>query len=790
MKARDTLNGIDYLEVASVTQKTLKVHFLHPLPEEPNQVPPSPAPLLKKENIRIEGGIRIKNIHVVGDVGIDEEVLTVKVNQAGDFSKYTLRIVNSPTDSEPPSGFDVQLSTVDFSFKANCPSDLDCKAMTVCPREKLFDPRIDYLTKDYASFRRLMLDRLSNIMPDWRERNTADMQIALVELLSYVGDHLSYYQDAVATETYLGTARRRISARRHARLLDYFVHDGCNARTWVHFEIEEGGGAESNILPKGTILMTKGPDGKAAVASPDLRKVLDEQRPDVFETKHDLKLHSSHNKICFYTWSDSECCLPRGSTRATLRNDPSLSLEPEHLLIFEEVLSPTKGTKSDADPSHRHAVRLKHVEAVVDQLTGTPVLEIEWYEKDALPFPLCLSTLVKSSGGISVANEISVARGNVVLADHGRTLETQEMIPKSAPDDGEFRPRLQHTDITVAVPYDHSSAKLKAAATALTQDPREAIPSVWLDEGDETWRTQRDLLGSDRFATEFVVEIERDDTAQIRFGDDVLGKKPAAGFEPSATYRVGTGRTGNLGAETICRVEWDSGGIDSVRNPMPATGGIEAETMEEIRQFAPQAFRTQERAVTETDYAEKTQLHSEVQKAAARFRWTGSWYTVFITVDRRNARDVDTEFKGEICRHLEQYRMAGYDLEIRGPLFVPLDIVVNVCVKPEYFRNHVKESLLQVFSRYDLPDGRRGFFHPDNFTFGQPVYLSAIYKRAMEVAGVASVEAKKFRRWAKKSNNEKEKGLLLPANLEIARLDNDLNFPENGKIDFLMYGGL
>jgi hypothetical protein len=45
--------------------------------------------------------------------------------------------------------------------------------------------------------------------------------VALVETLAYVGDHLSYTQDAVATEAYLGTARRRTSLRRHARLLDY-----------------------------------------------------------------------------------------------------------------------------------------------------------------------------------------------------------------------------------------------------------------------------------------------------------------------------------------------------------------------------------------------------------------------------------------------------------------------------------------------------------------------------------------------------------------------------------------
>src|SRR5438874_11382626 len=98
-------------------------------------------------------------------------------------------------------------------------------------------PEIDYLTKDYASFRQLMLDHLALRVPGWTERSEADLGITLVELLAYVGDYLSYYQDAIATEAYLGTARQRISVRRHARLLDYAMHDGCNARAWVQVRV-------------------------------------------------------------------------------------------------------------------------------------------------------------------------------------------------------------------------------------------------------------------------------------------------------------------------------------------------------------------------------------------------------------------------------------------------------------------------------------------------------------------------------------------------------------------------
>ena len=69
------------------------------------------------------------------------------------------------------------LGAVSFSFKVNCPSDFDCAPATECPEPSLPAPYINYLAKDYASFRKLILDRLAVTMPDWRERNPADLGI-------------------------------------------------------------------------------------------------------------------------------------------------------------------------------------------------------------------------------------------------------------------------------------------------------------------------------------------------------------------------------------------------------------------------------------------------------------------------------------------------------------------------------------------------------------------------------------------------------------------------------------
>ena len=120
------MNGIDFLEVEddpakpfSQRQRTLDVNLIKQLP-----VPGS----LTRDNVRIEGGERIRRIEVKDvDSTTDPGVVTVELAEPGDFSPYTLRLVKSSALDEPPDDFDPILSSVEFSFKVNCESKLDCR---------------------------------------------------------------------------------------------------------------------------------------------------------------------------------------------------------------------------------------------------------------------------------------------------------------------------------------------------------------------------------------------------------------------------------------------------------------------------------------------------------------------------------------------------------------------------------------------------------------------------------------------------------------------------------------
>ena len=850
-------NGLDYLEVGE-TQTTLTVYFLGAAPEG-----------LTQENVRITGGRRIRDIEVKRvevcpqhDPELDN-CMVVTVDRPGDFSTYTLCLVNLPEDTP----FDPRYRCLDFTFKTACPADLDCKTSDACPPAAFPAPEISYLAKDYASFRRLILDRLAVLLPEWTERHIPDLGITLVELLAYVGDHLSYYQDAVATEAYLDTARQRISVRRHARLVDYVMHEGCNARAWVH--------AHTSVditLPAAQLSFLTRFDKVPVVEDrllrwEDLRGVPAHQyevfEPLLEDPEIEVEFRTAHNEIRIYTWGDTDCCLPRGATSATLvdgvRKRPPESIEQTDdagkdddesadeqgvrkghkgnqdddttparvlglrvgdVLIFEEVVGAKTGAPADADPARRHAVRLTRVEPALDELYGRPLLEVEWSEEDALPFPLCIS-VVGPPPECALIEDVSVTRGNVVLVDHGRRTEEPEELgcvpvveeparceEEARPSDpvrrpGLFRPVLAEASLTFSEPLPRGAP----AARLLEQDPRGALPWIRLwsradpdcgaeemrDTPARPWMAHGDLLASGAEDDHYVVEMDGRRRAHLRFGDGELGRQPEPGHAFRAHYRVGNGPVGNAGADTlVLAVSHDlfSGVTLRARNPLPARGGTAPEPDEEVKLFAPHAFRrVLERAITPSDYARLAEQYPKVQRAAAELRWNGSWHEVRVAIDPLGRAEADAGLLDEIEEHLYRFRRIGHDLDVRPACYVPLDVVLEVCVGRGFLRGHVKAALLERFSARCLADGTRGFFHVDALTFGNAISIGRLVAAAQGVPGVESVTVTRLERLFEGPHRELGEGVLPIGPLEIARLDNDPSFPENGRIRFELRGG-
>ena len=818
-----TLNGLDYLEVIDLRQlpdgiwiAQLELHFLKALPI---------TVLPEMVALSIEGGERITQFFFDAatiDVA-DRQRFRVDVVPMGDFSPYILTV-----DGAGEVDIDPLLRSIEFSFTVECNTDFDCAVEQPCVSPaNLSQPEIDYLAKDYASFRQVILDRFSMLIPDWQSRNAADLNIVLVELLAYVGDYLGYRQDAVATEAYLNTARSRVSVQRHARLVDYFMHNGSNARTWVQVAV-----SAPTAIPAKTQLMTQA-TGFATRIPPDsltYDQIL-QQAPVIYETLQDTLLYPNLNRIELYTWGEENCCLAKGTTTATLFGHFP-ELKAGDVVIFAEIRGAQTGDPADADKTRRHPLRLTHVTLSHDPLDNVDITEISWSALDALPKAFCIKAVSATLEDSGLEEVTTIVFGNILLADQGATIveEIKESVPYpqiELPQPSSFcdlaepafipqryRPALLNSPVTQAIvlaptdlfhvsfdmswrePLDSHTLPINLntalRARGLTYDndvsvqgqfpqwsisnaqqghrliessgilvvraigqpasvlakmsPTEALPAIELrsvsSDGDDpsVWLPQRDLLSSDAGDRDFMVEVENDQQAYLRFGDNQFGLRPTPETKFTATYRVGNGSSGNVGSDAIAHIVSNDNAILSVRNPLPAWGGMEPETIANVRQQAPYAYRQQARAVTPEDYAKFAEKHPSVQRAIANLRWTGSWHTVFLTVDRLEGAPVTADFENELRAFLEPYRLAGHDLEIDTPQYASLEIDMTICVRPDYFCSDVRQVLQSQFTNEYRPDGSPGLLHPDNFTFGQTVYLSPLYAAALAVEGVESVE--------------------------------------------------
>jgi predicted phage baseplate assembly protein len=337
------------------------------------------------------------------------------------------------------------------------------------------------------------------------------------------------------------------------------------------------------------------------------------------------------------------------------------------------------------------------------------------------------------------------------------------------------------------------------AAALLRQDPHDALPQVWLDSvpaewdlGRPTthWQARADLLGSGPDDAHFVLEVDDDVVAHLRFGDDRLGEAPQGGDRFTATYRVGNGPSGNVGADTLVFVArrgrtTDHGLRVSARNPLPARGGTAPEPVKLAKLLAPTAFRSRlERAIVAEDYAALAARDvTSLQAAGAQLRWTGSWYEVLVSVDERGRSDPEATVLAAVAARLERYRRIGHDVVVTPARSVPLSVRLSVCVSAHHLRAEVEAALRAAFST-------RGFFDPDNHRPGGSVAVSSIVATAQRIEGVESVEVIVLRRrFGPDDPARPSTGVLHMGPQEVARADSDPVYPDRGDVRLDLRGG-
>jgi hypothetical protein len=795
--AQDRVTGIDFVYV-DASQTQLDVYFLKdPATVNPSLVGDVPAVRFRIDSV--SGGESIARVPVTNVQWMTlgaRRIARLTTGAPGDFSYYRLRIEDGRIDPF--------YNNVRFTFKANCPTQFDCRAPEPeCRPEAQTDYQPNYTARDFWSYRQALLDFASERYPRWKDRLEADAGMMLVEAISALGDEMAYMQDRIAREGYLETANERRSLRRHARLVDYQVHDGLGASAWLNFSCRAG---QAGIIPTGTPIWELG-TARGATSAAGRRagaRIVFETGTGLFETLAGYPVDARLNELPAHIWDESAACLDAGATEVYLVGDWSVALPAQP---FKWMLIESRPT-APSDPIRRWMIRVIELELTEDPVQGIPLTRIRWEETQAMPFALDLA--------------VTFVCGNLVPATAGETQTLQFSIGTSATAPQQA---MERTGPNGSIAYIQSLAGTERRDVDYRgdlvwrgPDVASARPEIrlfeatlagnaWV-EGDE-WEWRRSLVGvnsSQASDTHFTLDdgtwrrvtgfqrigqeiVHRDyatnEGTSVRFGDNEFGRQPADHQVFQARYRLGNGVAGNVTPDTL--VDFDGATLNfvaSVTNPLAAIDGLDPETPGDIRIRAPEAFRAiTYRAVTTDDYAEAAERLDWVQRAGAAFRWTGSWQTCFTTPDPLGSFTVTPAQRTELEAQLNRFRQAGRETHAADPVFVNLDLRIRICVAVGSFRGDVAERVLEGLF------GANGFFLPDHFTFGTPLERSALEAAIQRVPGVRAVERIRMRRRGRFGWRTFAQLVYPVAPHELIRVENDREFPERGSVVLQMEGG-
>jgi len=763
---------------------------------------------------RVRGGSRVPAGNLPGQVrvtavsGIDATRLSLRVEPVGDYSTYTLELVWDASRIDP------FFATLGFKFRPGCFTN-DC-APALPGRPALPGPAIDYLAKDYESFRHTLMTAMAARVPGWHSTSEADHDQVLIDLFAAAADELSDYQDRVMSEAYLATTRKRVSLARHARLMDYHLHEGNQATTWLALELAAGQ-APFSLDDQQLVAWT-------GAQTPLPESVFFASREHWLPAGERQRFDPLVNQLRLHTWRNAQPALRAGSAGADVVPVAAGGGQPEadalrdlvrsgqlRQILIEERLNPLTGRTPGRNPRKRQLLRLRAgatgafaAQTIHDPLTNTFLVRLAWRDEDALRHDYSFTTFCNGTP----TEDVSMFHGNLLPVHEGRPMavffrEPGSVLPADAP---EVKQRYFDRLDRYGSGFDWILAPLPEGPLAYLPTPlggevpaqstlhvEVTIPSG----GTDAWDEVESLVHSDDSTEQgdhYMVETDERRRSTLRFGNGTNGQLLPRGAVVHAQYQIGGGAAGNIGADQLVfsrpLTGVLSGAVVRVWNPFDVTNGRDPEAAEKVRRNAPEAYRARQlRAVTLADYVRRAEEVDGVSRAVARYAWTGSWRTVRVTIDPVGTTGLAEPLRETIAAHLEAVRLIGEDIELRPPRYVPLDIRITVCADAAYWREDLRFILEQEFSDSWTSDGRRGFFHPDEWTFGQALHRSRIEGRLHQIAGVEHVVAIMMKRFNAPTPGLPNTEQLEMAFDEVVQLANDPDHLERGLIRFTINGG-
>lgn len=835
------LTGIDFIQVVDPQDQTrLRVFFIvepsildTPMvdanlldppgaAEEAGDVLPEPGLGVTIQSTETGVGARIDLVGwrlVRAPAGL-RLALEIAVREPGDFALYRLTIDDARID--------LFFNDRQFSFKQGCPSAFDCREGCDPVTIESDDYPVDYLARDFWSFRRALLDMAAARYPGWSEPLEADQAVMLVEIMAALGDELSYMQDRIARELALDSASQRRSRSSLARLVDYMPDPGAAAETELAVFVAAGnGGALTEAAARAWAL----PEGRD---------------PIPFSVERTVWHHEAWNRLRLHQPDADVACLPAGATEAWLATraptpaqlPPAEPQTPEQFWVGRRAILRSRPA-DPAEPYRAFAVTITEVEHAVDSLvltSGLPtdITRIAWTEPTPFPLSLAETEALLNIAAVTAGERVSelfrigsdaaALRRHPALGPVGQRdlLALPRAVERQGPlkAGGTGRERILRYGLRASEtrglgwkgPRDPLGIGAGSGRAPMLQLREVTPPLMDADPNAPAWTFHRDILTADLDTAAFALEEgmwrpvvvhqspSEDFTFQdyagdagwsVRFGDGDFGRPPEDGTVVEAVYFTAAQADANLPADSVVELAPPPGAspgpvlghASAVTNPLPIDSGVAPESAADIRINAPEAWRAWPlRAVRSEDYSEIVERLDWVQRASSVTAWTGSWSTDFVAADPLAGISYSQGERDELEHVVACVGLAGRDARVADPDYLDIDLDISVCIAADAYAGEV---LPKIIRRLAPP----GFFHVDKFTFGQPLRRSALEAFVQATPGVKGVEEIRLRVRRRREWELFEQSELPVGPGQIIRLQNDPLHPSRGSLRVTGHGG-
>lgn len=317
----------------------------------------------------------------------------------------------------------------------------------------------------------------------------------------------------------------------------------------------------------------------------------------------------------------------------------------------------------------------------------------------------------------SSTNSVVIPKGTSFTSRVGSntfTFTTNENLVLSNPNNNVFTSNLtiyEGSYLTDSFVMNYSNSSQRFVISNPTVDTSSISVTVIEDNGDNNinYSKATSLIGMTSVSNNYFIEAAENQQYEIKFGDNVFGRKPKDGSVIVAEYRTSSGELPN-GASTFS----NDGNIDghsnvSVSTVSNASGGALNEPIESIRYNAPRAFQTQNRAVTASDY--ETILKSNFSDIQSISAYGGEslvppqFGKVFVSVDVVNADGTPENRIETFSKFIKDKTPLSIDVVFVNPDFIYAEIVtdvkynINVTSK---LSNDIKTLVMSKISSYNL----------------------------------------------------------------------------------------